>query len=711
MATISPLSLRFVLSVFGAAATLLASAHAQDLTHRQSTLTVQVTNQAKAPLPGATVTVEMLNHDFRFGTAIVQGELYAGNAEYSLKGLEALQTYFNSITFGNYMKWTYTEGRPYSTTRQTISDALALKAFGSERDFRVRGHVTIWGASYQLPTDLRAMTDAAQVKMRIRNHVTDYHTGLKGSGVDVYDLYNEHFHERQYIMDKAVPGGSVAEQAAEAAEWFKLAAAADPEAQLYINEYNILNFWQENDADVVAYKTFVDAVRDAGGPVHGIGLQAHMDRMITKAQIKRRLDLLAAPMAPTTNHPNGLPGVRLEVTELDINTQQWAGATPAQQAEVTANVLEGAFEHPSVDGVTMWGMRDSIHWRDNAILFDDSDSANWVIKPSGQAWIDRVKGTWWTSLSGLASSLGTFTGKVFKGQHRITVSYNGVTQTFVRSLAADETLAVEFDTTPPDTSQSYLSNLSVRAPLEAGKTLSLGFVVDGGSKSVLTRVAGPTLSGFGITDFMPDPRLAVQKGSTVVASNDNWSAVAIEATAKALGAFDFAAGSKDAATVATVTGPNTVEITGDVGGVILSEVYDTAGSATGPRLSNVSALSFSGQGAQVLTAGFTVDGPGQARLLIRGVGPELNSRFGVPGVMSDPKITVFSGSNAIATNDNWDASLASSMTTLGAFPLTTGSADAALLLVVDAGGKGYTVQVSGADGGTGTALIEVYEVR
>ncbi len=696
---------------FSLGAVGLGWVHAQDLSHRQSTVTVNVVNQANVPLPGATVKVEMLNHDFRFGSAVVFGELYAGNAEYSLTGLDALQTYFNSITFGNYMKWTYTEGRPYATTRQTISDALALKAFNSERDFRVRGHVTVWGASYQLPADLRAMTDPALVKARIRNHVTDYHQGLKGAGVDVYDLYNEHFHERQYLIDKAVPGGSVAEQAAEVAEWFKAAAAADPDAQLYFNEFNILNFWQENDADVIAYKTFVDAVRDAGGPVHGIGLQAHMDRFITKAQIKRRLDILAAPMPATSNYPSGLPGLRLEITELDINTNWWTSATPAQQAEVTANVLDGAFEHPVVDGVTMWGMRDSIHWRQNAILFDDSNASNWVIKPSGQAWIDRVKGTWWTDLSGVSNSLGTFAGPVFKGQHRITVTYEGSSQSFVRSLSADANLAVAFDTTPPDTSQSFLSNLSVRAPLATGKTLSLGFVMDGGSKPVLARVAGPTLSGFGLPDFMPDPRLAVQKGADIIAANDDWDAATVLDTARALGAFEFTVNSKDAATIATVTGPNTVEINGDASGVILSEVYDTAGSATGPRLSNVSALSFSGLGANILTAGFTVNGPGQARLLIRGVGPELSRRFGVPDVMGDPKITVFVGSNAIASNDNWDASLAGTMTTLGAFALTPGSRDAALLLVVEAGGRGYTVQVNGADGGVGTALIEVYEVR
>lgn len=684
---------------------------AQDLSHRQSTLAVNVTNHLGEPLPGAAIKVEMLDHDFRFGTAVVYGELYPGNPEYSLAGLDALQTYFNSVTFGNYMKWTYTENRPYATTRRTISDVLALRAFGSERNFRLRGHVTVWGASYQLPADLRAMTDPAAVRTRIRNHVTAYHTGLKGAGVDTYDLYNEHFHEREFIIAKAVPGGSIAEQAAEVAEWFKLAAAADPDTQLYINEYNILNFWNENDVDVIAYKTFVDAVRDAGGPVSGIGLQGHMDRYITQAQIKRRLDLLAAPMPPTARHPAGLPGVRLEVTELDINTRGWTSATPAQQAEVVAHVLDAAFAHPSVDGVTMWGMRDSLHWRENAVMFDDSNPNNWVVKPSGQVWIDRVKGRWWTNLTGTSGDQGSFSGRVFKGRHRITVTHQGTAQTFERNLSADQTLAVTFDTRPPDLTGSYLSNLSVRAPLAAGQPLRLGFVVRGGDKPVLARVAGPALAAFGLNDFMPDPRLVIQREGNIVATNDDWDAAAILPAARAVGAFDFTVGSKDAATLATVNGANTVEIQGNPGGLIVSEIYDAQGSANGPRLVNLSTLSLAGTGANTLTAGFTVNGTGKARLLIRGVGPELARSYGVTNVLADPRLTVYAGSTVIATNDNWDAGLMGVMADLGAFALPAGSKDAALLLVVDAGGQGYTVQVSGADGGTGNALIEIYEAR
>jgi hypothetical protein len=63
----------------------------------------------------------------------------------------------------------------------------------------------------------------------------------------------------------------------------------------------------------------------------------------------------------------------------------------------------------------------------------------------------------------------------------------------------------------------------------------------------------------------------------------------------------------------------------------------------------------------------------------------------------------------IAENDDWNGSLAAVFSQVGAFPLTAGSKDAAVVLTLTAG-KSYTVQVAGANGGVGEALVEVYEV-
>jgi hypothetical protein len=63
----------------------------------------------------------------------------------------------------------------------------------------------------------------------------------------------------------------------------------------------------------------------------------------------------------------------------------------------------------------------------------------------------------------------------------------------------------------------------------------------------------------------------------------------------------------------------------------------------------------------------------------------------------------------IGSNDNWEAGQSATFRQAGAFPLPANSKDSALFIALNAGAT-YTVQVSGADGGTGEALIEVYEI-
>ncbi|MEO6244352.1 MAG: hypothetical protein ABIQ12_02865, partial [Opitutaceae bacterium] len=88
---------------------------------------------------------------------------------------------------------------------------------------------------------------------------------------------------------------------------------------------------------------------------------------------------------------------------------------------------------------------------------------------------------------------------------------------------------------------------------------------------------------------------------------------------------------------------------------------------------------------------------------------ELLAAFGVPGTLFDPKVELYSGAGVNLTeNDNWLVSLTSTFTSVGAFGLQAGSRDAALLATLPPGA--YSVQVKGADGGTGEALVEIYEV-
>ena len=269
---------------------------------------------------------------------------------------------------------------------------------------------------------------------------------------------------------------------------------------------------------------------------------------------------------------------------------------------------------------------------------------------------------------------------------------------------------------PAASAQSaYLLNVATRAPVggAAGNPIP-GFVLAGqGTKQVLVRAAGPGLGAFGVTGALADPRLEFFGGTTRVAENDNWLA-GDAAVMGRVGAFAFAAGSRDAALLSTLRAGDfsaPVFATDSGAGVALVEVYDTA-PGTGPTLVNASTRAFVGTGDNVLIPGFVVGGTGTLRLLIRAVGPALGG-FGVTGALADPTVTLYRDGRSVWTNDNWSSSdqateIANTSSAVGAFPLTAGSRDAAMLVTVTPGA--YSAVVSGVGGTTGTALVELYVV-
>ena len=252
-----------------------------------------------------------------------------------------------------------------------------------------------------------------------------------------------------------------------------------------------------------------------------------------------------------------------------------------------------------------------------------------------------------------------------------------------------------------------LLNLSVRGNLGVGQELIVGFATNG-LKNVLIRGIGPTLAGFGVPGVYADPRLELYDGANRIAGNDNWEA-GLAPTFAAVGAFALVNASRDAALQSAISGARTAQIGGPNSGVVLVEVYD-AGSGTAARLVNVSARNQVGTGDNILIAGFVVDGDVAKTLLIRAVGPALATLFGLEGTLADPRLEIVASADGrkLAENDNWTAAVAGVFGSVGAFTLPANSRDAALLVTLPPGA--YSAQVSGVGGGTGEALIEVYEV-
>ncbi|MBP7142169.1 MAG: PQQ-binding-like beta-propeller repeat protein [Opitutaceae bacterium] len=293
---------------------------------------------------------------------------------------------------------------------------------------------------------------------------------------------------------------------------------------------------------------------------------------------------------------------------------------------------------------------------------------------------------------------------------RTQVSQTGIYSVTVRNglatVTSDGAIVVIEETPPIPGSATRMINLSVRAVAGQGdKTLIVGFVVNGGAKSLLARAIGPSLLPYGVQDFLPDPEIALVSGSQIVGRNDNWAA-GDSTVFSSVGAFPLLDASKDAALVTPVLpGAYSAHVKTNASGVALVELYDLDGPIMngGPRLINVSARADVGTGGNILIAGFVIAGDAKKRILVRAIGPQLKE-FGVGGVLEDPQIELYKGETLLASNDNWTTDDGNGS---GAFRLTPGGKDSVLILELGAGS--YTANVSGVGGTTGVALVEVYE--
>ncbi len=126
-----------------------------------------------------------------------------------------------------------------------------------------------------------------------------------------------------------------------------------------------------------------------------------------------------------------------------------------------------------------------------------------------------------------------------------------------------------------------------------------------------------------------------------------------------------------------------------------------------------SGRSFIATAGAVATGSFTVEGLASKQMLVRAIGPAL-ANYGLTGVLTNPQLEIDNASTGavVATNSGWSAAgnaaqIATVSTQVGAFALTSGSADAAVLANFAPGT--YNVKVTGAGGTTGAVLLEVYD--
>lgn len=129
---------------------------------------------------------------------------------------------------------------------------------------------------------------------------------------------------------------------------FKAAAAADPFAKLYYNDYGIERVGNKSDA---ARQNIIKFLQDDGIKIDGIGLQSHftvgrsptLDEQI--ANMKKFADM----------------GLDVAVTELDVRLLEPENSTNlASQSEVYKNTTGACLQVDACVGITVWDFYDPV---------------------------------------------------------------------------------------------------------------------------------------------------------------------------------------------------------------------------------------------------------------------------------------------------------------------------------------------------------------
>ncbi|ROW01217.1 hypothetical protein VSDG_02910 [Cytospora chrysosperma] len=251
---------------------------------------------------------------------------------------------FGSYTAEYEMKFAYTEPSRNSFS-YSLGDRIVNQALSN--GMVMRCHNLVWYQS--LPTWITSGNfDNATLISIMVNHITNVVTHYKGKCY-AWDVVNEAIY---------ADGTYRGQTSASASIWYKTigpayipiafaaAAAADPAAKMYYNDYSI----ETPSTKANAVVNLVKMVQSYGVRIDGVGLQAHFS-----AGAPSQAHLVAALKAYTDL------GVEVAYTELDISTPS---SVPdfAQQATDYATVVGACQQVSRCVGVTVWGFTDKYTW-------------------------------------------------------------------------------------------------------------------------------------------------------------------------------------------------------------------------------------------------------------------------------------------------------------------------------------------------------------
>lgn len=245
-------------------------------------------------------------------------------------------------------------------------DADSIAAFAKQHNLRLRGHTLCW--HNQTPRWL--FTDSTLnppdtvskdlLLKRLKDHITAVVSRYKGT-IYAWDVVNEVISDNPNEYFRNSPFYRICGEEF-VAKAFEYAHAADPNALLFYNDYN----------EIIPSKRMkilkmVRGLKEAGVPIHGIGLQAHWSiHDLTKAQLDSTLSEFAAL------------GLKLQITELDLKVQpsenssagrdtakSYTAEREIKQTEKYEMVFRLFRKYRNViSAVTFWNVSDRYSWLD-----------------------------------------------------------------------------------------------------------------------------------------------------------------------------------------------------------------------------------------------------------------------------------------------------------------------------------------------------------
>jgi len=307
-------------------------------------------------------------NDFYMGAALNANHI---NGTDTL-ALKVLQKEFNTITPENVMKWMYIHPERDSFYFDMVDKYVAL---GEKNDMHIVGHTLVWHS--QIASWMNEITDSTEMANYMKAHINTIVNRYKNR-INSWDVVNEALNDdgtlRESLFLKVMGEGYI-EQA------FKLAATADPEAELVYNDYNLSN--SEKRAGLVR---LVKQLKANGAKIDAIGMQGHYGLTSPSIEDIEKSILTYADL-----------DVKVLITELDIsilpNPWDLEGAAVEQNYDqLKGDSLMNPYPNPDnlpdsvkmkiakryedifslflkhkdkISRVTFWGVNDGQSWLNN----------------------------------------------------------------------------------------------------------------------------------------------------------------------------------------------------------------------------------------------------------------------------------------------------------------------------------------------------------